>query len=74
MGAALIKYTLSSAPLVLALASRITSIKICEVTMLETLKPMIVVSVSAGQVNMLAGLVPTPVSVSDKNEFAIFLS
>jgi hypothetical protein len=35
---------------------------------------MIVVSVAAGQVYMLAGLVPTAVSVSDKNEFAIFLS
>jgi hypothetical protein len=39
--------------------------------MLEMLNPIMVVSVEAPHVNMVAGDVPTAVSVSDKNAFAI---
>jgi len=42
--------------------------------MLEILKPIMVVSVEAPHVNMVAGDVPIPVSVSDKNKFAISFS
>jgi hypothetical protein len=42
--------------------------------MLAMLNPMMVVSVDAPQVRIVAGDVPTAVSVSDKNAFAIFYS
>jgi hypothetical protein len=42
--------------------------------MLEILNPMMVVSVAAPQVRIVAGDVPTAVSVSDKNAFAISYS
>jgi hypothetical protein len=41
--------------------------------MLEILNPMMVVSVAAPQVRIVAGDVPTAVSVSDKNAFAMFI-
>ena len=42
--------------------------------MLEMLSPIIVVSVAAPHVRIVAGDVPTAVSVSDKNAFAISFS
>jgi hypothetical protein len=42
--------------------------------MLEILKPIMVVSVEAPHVRIVAGDVPTAVSVSDKNAFAISFS
>jgi len=42
--------------------------------MLEILRPIIVVSVEAPHVRIVAGDVPIAVSVSDKNEFAISFS
>jgi hypothetical protein len=36
-------------------------------------KPITVISVADGQVRIVAGLVPTAVSVSLRNEFAIYL-
>ena len=42
--------------------------------MFATDSPIMVVSVAEGQVYIVAADVPTAVSVSDKNEFAIVLS